>query len=688
MKSKTFSSDFRKCEFRKQIWIMLLFAGALFLAMPVRWMMELDNLTYHSQLRLSELQQLFLERAVCADTVWLVVSVAAILCAFYHFSWLHSSRQTDFYGSLPLRREQMFRYRVTSGYLDFAVPFTLICLMLILMGMSRHLLTRETLLGLFLAWLFLQIYYMLVYLVTALGMILTGKKAVGLVGSVLLLAFGYFVKAIIESYTSSFFDTHVYHSRDGIALLSPFYYGTVLKKLVSTCCWKAGSLGWREFLLPPAGAAAAVGLFFLGSFLIRRRNAEAAGKSVAFSVPARVLHILMSVFGALWVGLIVMNFLYNRRVLLILLSVFAGAIFFYLLLQFVYTLDVRRSLQYKWQLLVLEVLAMGTACIFCFDLFGYDTYLPDRQKTDNISISICSYLSDGGYSIDGEYETLEEYRLSHMKSGQQDELYRMAEQLIADQENIKNQDRSCDYLQVRYTLNSGRTVDRQYRINYPEYRREFARLFDDESFRSVTCPYLGDLADTEARVWVSYAGESREILEKDGVSPKDFLRIYREEMRSLHGSVFVDEIPLASVDIVTGKENNSFHMYLYPSCTETLACLEKMGCKIEPLLRADRIREITVEDYRYMVTDEDVEMVTSSSAVYYKAREEERTFTDPEDITVILPFLVDCDYVDVWHETQENLYAQVTVESPEGYCVTRMCQFLQGELPEILEARN
>lgn len=678
MKLKIFSSDFWNEEFKKQLWLMALLAGTFFLVIPVRWLMELENLTYESQYKPADLQAMFVPHGACSGIIWIALSAAAILCGVVHFAYLHSSRQMDFYGSFPVKREQIYWHKVLFAYLDFIVPLTAMMVLLAFLGAGRLLLIGRNLIGLLMIWIFFQIYFALVYLVTAFAMLLTGKCVLGIFGSLFLLGAGYFVKQIFESYIGSYFKTYVYSGNGGISYLSPFYYGSVLSDLIEKYCRYGTALQINFLLLPLGGAAAVIILFFMNRFLIRKRSAEAAGKSMAFAAPARVIQILLSVIGALWIGLIVKDFMYNRQISWVLISVFCGAAISYMIIQFVYTMDVRRCMQYKWQLVIAELLAMGTACVFCFDLFGYDTYLPAKDATTNISISIGNNYRDGGYTIDGDYVDSDEYRLETMHSDLQDELYQIMGQLIAQQDELQKSEGSYNYLRVRYTLSSGRKVNREYLIDYKEYKAFFARLFEDDSFLCSVYPYLGKFGKEDARVWINYAGERREILGKDGITAADFLRIYREEMRRLPGFTFVEENPCASINIQTQENANSFNMFLYPSCVKSIACLETMGWQIEPLLVPERIREISLEDYRTSESQQNEDW-----SVVEKA--DQQIFTNPDDIAEIAPLLLESEYTDIWQDTQRDLYATITVESPGGYSVVIFCQLEEGPLPDILK---
>lgn len=687
MKSKTFFSEFIKQEFKRQLWLMALFGGLFFLIFPVRWLMQLDNKTYHMVYTLKDLQNIFVDQNVSSKIVSASVIFAAVLCSIYHFAYLHSGKQMDFFGSFPIRKEKMFLHKAVFGYVDFAVPYTVMWAMMLILGVTRNLVTGKIFLIFLAEWAVGQIYYLLAYLTAALAMMLTGKIVLGIAGSGILLFFGIFVQTIHSAYMEGFFDTYVTPHKNGkINYLSPVYYGSSLEKHLQEIYWGTRSVTGKEAVLAFLSVAVVVGLYFLNRYLIQKRPAEAAGRSMAFVIPARVIHVVLSVSGALGIGLVVKNMMYNRQVFWVLISVFFGAIFFYILIQFVYTLDFRKVLRYKWQLLVAEMFSMGIACVFCFDLIGYDSYMPDREKTENISLSIQNYYMDSGYTIGDEFVDTEEYRLQNMQIEQHDMVYELIKNIIAEQDDSENG--AYQTLMVRYMLKGGRTVNRCYYIDYVEYKEELIRLFDDSNFRKTMYPYLGDLGDEPAEVRLGYADENHELLSKDNVTVEEFLKIYREEMRALPGCTIVEEIPLAYLEIQTKSLRNNFYMFIYPSCKKSLAWLEKLGWQVVPLLTAERVKEITIEDYRSY--DEDIELVQAEAEAAIEIKEGEimTFYTEPEEIEQLLPVLVDSDYTEVWNECRDSIYADATVESPGGYTLTVRCELLAGELPDILKKNN
>ena len=109
----------------------------------------------------------------------------------------------------------------------------------------------------------------------------------------------------------------------------------------------------------------------------------------------------------------------------------------------------------------------------------------------------------------------------------------------------------------------------------------------------------------------------------------------------------------------------------------------------DAIVVAERVKEITVEDYR---REEQEDVVYVQDVIYEQKTAAEietddyrTTYSDAEEIAEILPVLMDANYTEIWNESQDNIYADVTVESPGGYSVIVHCKLKAGELPDILE---
>lgn len=692
MKSKTLYTDFMLGQFKRQGWIMALMALAFFLAMPVRFFMIMDkwSATFST---VSELQEYYRLTMIGAQEVSIVVAGAAFFCGIFQFWYLHSEKQADFYCSLPVKRERLFMGKLGISYLDFVLPYTVMWIFNLVLGWSRGLITSETFLAAGGCWLLDQIAFLLIYLTTAIAMLMTGRLLVGIMGAGVLLGFGVFLEQVITGYQTEFFSTFVsqYSKNEMLNYLAPIYYGPGSRNHLLQCMGKEQGSPVGMALWIVLGAAAAVGLFFLGRLLIKKRPAEAAGRSMAFSIAGRVIHILLSIGGALWFGLFVKRMVYSKEAFWLITAALFGGIFLYLVIQFIYTLDIRKVLNHKWQILVVEGITLLVSCLFYFDLLGYDTYLPDREEIGNISISPDNYESSSDFYFGNRYVSSNTYRLDNMRLQETDGVYKMLEQLVSEQKELNDTDNLGYWRSIyaRYTMESGREVNRRYQIDVSKYKGEFIKLFEEPEFRKMMYPLLGAMGEDVGTIRKSYAGDDNSILFKeDDPRRLEFMEIFKREMNSLPGSVFTEETPLASLEISFGKEKiNLARMMIYPSCKETLAYLRTVGLNIVPLLTADRIRQITVYDYRVAEDEKSRELSSIVDQTVYADKEigdVPKTYSEKTDIEAIAPALVNQNYTNYWLDISNNIYADVTLAGPNGYDIVIPCSFREGYFPDIL----
>ena len=143
MKSKTFYSKFAKASFIKQLWAMGLTAFAYFMTMTVPLAIMLNNWDANYELKYA--QQEFEHYMLQADSAYVMLVIVGVFLAFVQFSYLHSNRQMDFYGSFPIRKETLFTEKCIFAYLDFVIPYTVVLTISVLIGMTKHLVSADLL---------------------------------------------------------------------------------------------------------------------------------------------------------------------------------------------------------------------------------------------------------------------------------------------------------------------------------------------------------------------------------------------------------------------------------------------------------------------------------------------------------------------------------------------------------------
>ena len=93
-------------------------------------------------------------------------------------SYLHSKGKTDLYGSLPVKRTQIFGAAYLNGLLFFAIPFFVAEVITLILGGVRGMFLISSLPGVLLSSLYVMIYYFSTYTLVCLAAVLTGNTVV------------------------------------------------------------------------------------------------------------------------------------------------------------------------------------------------------------------------------------------------------------------------------------------------------------------------------------------------------------------------------------------------------------------------------------------------------------------------------------------------------------------------------
>lgn len=693
MRSRTFYSEFNKTSFIKQLWNMgiLLLGYLLLLTVPLAIMLN----NWRADYELKAQQMEFTNYMIQSDAGYVLLVLASVFLAFTQLSYYHSRQQMDFYGSFPVRRERLFTQRCVFAYLDFVIPYTLVMALNLLIGASRQLVSGRLIVYMLENWVVSQIGFLLIFFTAAIAILLTGRIWVGLMGSVVLLGFGYYVQILLNSAASWFFDTYMEADMTALNYGSPIYLLSHMRvgifALIDEENYLTGTFVWNLILTLLVAAL----LFVICLCLVKIRRTEKAGMSMAFGIASRIIHMLLSVFGGVGIGMVIMSFVSYPDILWFFMGTILGTAFLYVLIQFIYTLDIRKTFSYKWQILAVEAAAILFCSIYGFDLFGYDTYLPKQEKIESVAVYYEQGNGYGGYIADDRYISYQEDALKKIKLDPDDMTYEMLTDIVAENERywssdtVYNGDMTYQSVSVSYHMKNGKSVERRYRAPLIRYKEQFETYYDQEMYRRWHIPSLR-LEDewTDQVVYeqieLYYAGNQEGLYDPDRdqdclTDMKAFIHTYNQEVKKLDGSVFVEEVPVAVLGVsleINGCYNN-FELPVYESCTETLAYMKKLGYDPLAFAVSDLVTKIEVEVYgdaQDISEKEQADLSDGNMLIY----------TEPEEIAQILPYVKDSRYENPWIEYESDYYVTILAERVGDYSISFSGYFLQGQVPEIL----
>lgn len=536
-----------------------------------------------------------------------MLTIAAVVLAASGFAYLHSKKKTDFYHSLPIRREMLYAVTCLNGFLYMAVAYigflTIAAVMIRAKGVpfdwgSLYLASVEHL-----------CFFALVYMTAILSMLLTGNLVVGLLGTGVLFSWGPVICMTISAYFSEYFTTF---SGDDSFLLA------LIERTSSPVAWyvKACMSSQPGRMALGALIMAAV-LFVLGMLLYRRRPSEAAGHAMAFPITEPIIRFLIVVPSSLLLGAMFHSMMYEDGWTVF--GLVCGLLLVSCIIEIIYHFDFRSLFAHKRQLLVSAVFVGVVFVIFRFDLFGYDRYLPATEKLASGGI-YCDLLdpeatsqyhstveyTEGWYGV--TFDAMPSSTLAGQMQISDDQglelLHTIAAQGVHDAAQARDRflrghgrsyeledgDEAFHNVTIAWHLRNGWTVYRSYLVNVSGVRTALEAVYDLDAYKTAMYPVLSltpdDVAginykeeDECSHVKLSRAdgkaaltaGDSMGLGKEAGSSVTDaagddigpggsadsmkaaLLAAYQEELKALTSETRAQEMPIAEIQFKTNE---------------------------------------------------------------------------------------------------------------------------------------
>ena len=530
-----------------------------------------------------------------------MLTIAAVVLAASGFAYLHSKKKTDFYHSLPIRREMLYAVTCLNGFLYMAVAYlgflTVAAVMIRVKGVpfdwgSLYLASVEHL-----------CFFALVYMTAILSMLLTGNLVVGLLGTGVLFSWGPVICMTISAYFLEYFTT--FYGDDSFLLALSEWTSPVAWYVKACMSSQPGRMALWAML------AAAV-LFLLGMLLYRRRPSEAAGHAMAFPITEPIIRFLIAVPSSLLLG--AMFHLVMCEDGWTVFGLVCGLLLVSCIIEIIYHFDFKSLFAHKRQLLVSAVFVGVVFAIFRFDLFGYDRYLPATEKLASGGI-YCDLLdpdatsqyhstveyTEGWYGV--TFEAMPSSTLADQMQISDDQglelLHTIAAQGVHDAAQARDRflrgggrsydveegDAAFHNVTIAWHLRNGRTVYRSYRVNVSGVKTALEAVYDLDAYKTAMYPVLSLTADDVAGInykeedecshvklsGADMAGDSTGLEKKAGSSATDaaddsiglsggadsmkaaLLAAYQEELQALTSETRAREMPIAEIQFKTNE---------------------------------------------------------------------------------------------------------------------------------------
>lgn len=687
MTSRSLFFKYMKENTKQRIWNLALVLLLCFFAFPVTTALwsstafrpENLNSSLPADLALAQAQRDFTRDmlrmySMKGGALAFMLTIAAVVLAASSFAYLHSKKKTDFYHSLPIRREMLYAVTCLNGFLYMAVAYlgflTIAAVMIRVKGVpfdwgSLYLASVEHL-----------CFFALVYMTAILSMLLTGNLVVGLLGTGVLFSWGPVICMTISAYFSEYFTT--FYGDDSFLL--------ALSERTSPVAWyvKACMSSQPGRMALWAMLAAAV-LFLLGMLLYRRRPSEAAGHAMAFPITEPIIRFLIAVPSSLLLGAMFHSMMYEDGWTVF--GLVCGLLLVSCIIEIIYHFDFKSLFAHKRQLLVSAVFVGVVFAIFRFDLFGYDRYLPATEKLASGGIysdlldpdATSQYHStveytEGWYGV--TFDAMPSSTLADEMQISDDQglqlLHTIAAQGVHDAAedrdrflrghgrsyDVEEGDEAFHNVTIAWHLRNGRTVYRSYRVNVSGVRAALEAVYDLDAYKTAMYPVLSLTADDVAGINYKEEEECSHVKLSGADMKAALLAAYQEELKALTSETRAHEMPIAEIQFKTNENqaliqklrdeggnytlfNHYYYYPIYPSFTKTIALLRACGIEVGGMVTPEKTASITLSYQGVTVSEEemapaDTELGQRQRKYLNDDRRATLTVTDPEQIREIL----------------------------------------------------
>lgn len=685
MTSKNLFFNLMKEHTKQRLWTVALISLVLFFILPVQTALLISS--YLSQERIDimwesdgfsldviklELQESFISRISVSNGMMIFLFIVfAVVCGISGFSYLHSRRKTDFYHSIPVRRETLFAAEYINGFLYTAVPY-LVCLLI-----SSVMIQVKAGQGfpwgeVFQVFFINMAFFLLVYSVVIAAVMMTGNIIVSMLGAAVFFSWGPGIILLLIGYHSSYYITF-YNNNE---------YEKIMK-FTSPIAWYITAASDQKAAAGMAlwAALATVLITAICIYLYKKRPSEAAGRAMAFKKSQPVIKILLVVPLALMASLIFYELMGSDG-----WSIFGlvcGLVISYGIIEIIYNFDFKRLFSHKKQFALCAVFAAACLAFFRFDLSGFDSYVPKESVVESAGIYVRRMDADilesymvkpelvdsraRGYQyVAWDFKSLEEI-VGEMKLSDIASALEIGKNGAGEAENAKKNNYGTmsrrrygynnpdngemyDEIIIAYHLKSGKMVLRSYYMNLTLVRDALDKIYDSEEYKESVYPVLAYRPSDIAGVNYQEYDDFRHVkLNNEDVKAR-LLETYQRELRGLTANTRRNESPVAAIQFKTGQMqemigslrengcdysefNRKFYYPIYPSFTDTISILKECGVNVGDFLTPGNVEKIVMRYYddKYSTGYAEAEAVSGD-----ERQKKVVTITDKNEIKEIL----------------------------------------------------
>lgn len=578
----------------------------------------------------------------------ILIILLALCCAVSGFSYLHKTEETDFFHSLPLTRRQLFSISYIGGLLIFLLPYLIASIATISIASAMGLGSYIPLGRCLLAILGCILGFLIFYHTSIFAMMLTGKLISGVLASFVFYVYIEMVAQLFESLPSLFWDT--YHSTpnslsDQIPrFLSPL---SIYSHLLTQTAYTNDSVNFSNILLTFVIAVLyGILTFFIAYILYQKRPSEAAGNALTYQSLSGWIKFFATVPAALNIGLFVSTFYGHISTKWIIFSSILAVVILCGITEFIYHTDLRQITKGKRSSFFSLLTVAGILCILHFDLFGYNTWIPENEDLKSVSVtsdSFTNYFIYQNNTVHFSYDTpLDNPALQVTDPAP---VLLLAEEGIQNYKNgIKVEDTitetAKDYIRIsiRFTRKYGSPVYRDYVVSKNTLLNTLETLCKSEDYRKGLFPVFQLEIDKMTAVDLTDIYQTPQTLSLTSEQKTALFDAYKEDVLHTDIRTLQEEYPIAEL---TAK---------YPALPEEnldiSTCDYVEGCFVDPsisqlyIYKNFKNTRTLLTEYGYTIRENmdpsDVSQIQLELLEDSSEKAEPQIISDPEQIQLLL----------------------------------------------------
>lgn len=633
----------------------------------------------------------------------LPVLFLGVVLAVQGFSYLYDRKKVDMYYSVPVSMKRRFFVVYVNGIFIYLLPALIWNLLAWIIAAAEGAFSLGGLAECAVAFVGNFIFFLVVYHTAMLAVMLTGHALITACAVTVLLTVEWWIVQVVNTLKDAFYehaDMFFSAGKMECKFCAVMEYLPVVNKLKHTAelgeAVRLASVTYAKWI------ALALIAFALAWFCYIKRPAESAGSAIAFRLIKPFVKVIISVIVGFLAYILTEEATYHNKPVAF-LGLIVGTVLCCALMEVIYDFDIRSAFKHLVSSGTAAVIVLIIFCIYQFDIFGYDAYIPDADKVESVAVDIGPYQRYFEWT-DESTESLYEadYLAENMFFTDVDAVCELARRSYeAEGRHIRRKEKWEDAraVSVLYRLKSGKEVSRYFYVEIgnpeneellnrligsKEYKEGYYQIYQDnlpfETYRKRMKIYYNNGA-SESAVSASHAEELREALIKD--------------MEQYDFSMARNNRVCGYIQMGMTGEYTAWTLPIYENFTNTIALLQEQNAYHPLELHAEDIRSLEIVNYHYDEIDdlkaEDILAIGSSSR-YAGDYAVTAMIDDPQEIEQILPCIYPVELNDktYWNPTttDRNYRITITFNADEENILGRgyyEFYFIEGEVPEFVE---